>query len=160
MKVIFRIAQKLGSAADIVRAALSGKETIDNIDVCGRREFRRAVTAALVLLRDKKMPAWDTLTQHVTSIIEARRTTIIVTAHPAFILIDGAHAGQNSELLAATIAHMACSCQLHRQYEANFPSRPVPRDTYAGSVAQERCELAYRECIRALGNGTDLPPAS
>lgn len=160
MNVVSKIAQKLSDAVDIVRAALSGRERIDSIDVFGRREFRRSVTAALVLLRDKKIPAWDTLSQHVTSIMEARRTTIIVTAHPAFILLDGAHAGQDSEHLAASIAQMTCSCQLHRQYEASFPSRPVPQDVYAGTVAQERCDAAYRECMRALGKGNDLPTAS
>lgn len=76
MNVIFRIAQKLGSAADIVRAVLGGIERIDNIEIYGRQEFRRSVTAALVLLRDKKMPAWDRLSQHVSSIFEAREATL------------------------------------------------------------------------------------
>jgi len=55
--------------------------------------------------------------------------------------------------MMSAIHHMACSCQLHRQYEREFPGRPVPRDIYAGSVAQERCEQAYHECLRVLGNG-------
>ncbi|HEX9244462.1 MAG TPA: hypothetical protein VF875_18640, partial [Anaeromyxobacter sp.] len=138
--------------------ALLGKgsetgERVDGLEVYGREEFRRAVTNALRLLRDKKLPAWDTLTQHVSSIIEGTRTDAIVTAHPAFMFVDGPHSGQDPAFLAGTIAHMACSCQLHRNYEAEFPGRRVPRDIYSGNAAQERCEKAYQECLLALGKG-------
>jgi hypothetical protein len=151
MNVFARITRKLSALPYIVRAIRCGSEMMDSIEVSGRQEFRRAVTAALALLRDKNLPVWNALIQHVNSVLEGKETTIVVTAHPAFIFIDEAYAGQDPEYLAATIAHMACSCQLHRQYEADFPNRPVPRDIYAGSVAQERCEQAYRDCLRVLG---------
>ena len=153
MNVLRRIARKLGGTADIVRATLRGSERIDSIEVYGRQEFRRVVTTALHLLRDKKLPAWETLTQHVNSIFEGGRTVVIVTAHPAFMFIDGPHSVQAPELLAATIAHMACSCQLHRDYEAEFPGGRATRDVYSGNAAQERCEKAYHECLLALGKG-------
>lgn len=151
MSILGKIVRALNEAPYIVRAFLRGRERIDNIEVYGRPEFRRAVTGALLLLRDEKLPAWDTLDQHVGSILEGTRTLVIVTAHPAFMLIDGPHSRQAPEFLAGTIAHMACSCQLHRTYEAGFPGRRIPRDVYSGTAAQERCEKAYNECLLALG---------
>ena len=151
MSVLRTIAQKLGGTTDIVRATLRGGERIEGIDVHGWPEFRRSVMQALLMLRDERLPAWDTLAQHVQSIIEGRRTTMVVTAHPAFIFVDEPHSAQEPEFLAATIAHMACSCRLHRDYEAEFPGRRVPHDVYCGSAAQERCARAYEECLSALG---------
>ncbi len=155
MNVLGKIVRKLSGTGDIVRASLRGSERVDGIEVYGCQEFRRAVTTALLLLRDKRMPSWDTLAQHVDSIFEGRRTMAIVTAHPAFMFIDGPHSVQDVEVLAGTIAHMACGCQLHRTYEAEFPGRRVPRDVYSGSAARERCDKEYQECLLALGRPND-----
>jgi hypothetical protein len=154
MGIVGKIVRKLSGTTDIVRASLRGSERVDSLEVYGRQEFRHAVRNALFLLRDKKLPAWDTLTQHVGSILEGTRTYVIVTAHPAFMFIDGPHSRQDPEFLAGTIAHLACSIQLHRTYEAEFPGRRVPRDVYSGSGAQERCDKACHECLLALGKGS------
>lgn len=150
MDILGKIVKRLRGTVDIVRAGLRGSERTGNIDVYGRPEFRRAVRTALLMLREANLPAWETLTRHVDSILEGGRTVAVVTASPAFIFIDRPHADQAPALLAATIAHLACSCQLHRDYQSAFPGRRVPRDTYSGSHAQERCEAAYRECLLAL----------
>jgi hypothetical protein len=150
MSILGRVVRRLIGSADILRAVLRGTEKVDGIEVHGRQEFIRAVTKALFLLRAKKLPAWDTLSQHVDSIFEGRRTTALVTAHPAFMFVDGPHSGQDPEFLAGTIAYLARSCQLHRAYEAEHPGRRVPRDVYLGSAALERCDKAYRECLLAL----------
>jgi hypothetical protein len=89
---------------EILRALRKGSERLDGIEVHGRQEFRRAVISALLLLRDNKLPAWETLTQHVSSILEARTTDAVVTAHPAFMFISEPHSGQGPELLAGTRA--------------------------------------------------------
>jgi hypothetical protein len=151
MSILGKIGRALDEAPYIVRAFLRGRERIDGIEVYGRQEFRRAVTRALLLLRDKKLPAWDTLTRHVGSILEGSRTFVIVTAHPAFMFVSGPYSVQDSEFLAGTIAFMAFSIQLHRTYEAEFPGRRVPRDIYSGSAAKEHCEKAYHECLLAFG---------
>ena len=105
----------------------------------------------MLLLRDRKLPAWDSLTQHVGSILEARRTEAVVTARPAFMFISEPYSVQEPVLLAGTIAFMACSIQLHRAHAAAFPGRRVPLDVYStGSAARERCE-ASQECLLALG---------
>jgi hypothetical protein len=154
MSILGLIVRRLITTPDIVRAVRRGSEKIDGIEVYGRQEFRRAVIRALLLLRDKKLPAWDTLTQHVGSILEVRRTDAVVTARPAFMFINEPYSVQEPEFLAGTIAFMACSIQLHRTYEAEFPGRRVPPDVYSsGSAARERCEKAYHECLLALGKG-------
>jgi hypothetical protein len=156
MSILGKIVRALHEAPYIVRAFLRGRERIDGIEVYGRQEFRRAVTRALLLLRDKKLPAWDILTQHVGSILEGTRTFVIVTAHPAFMFISGPYTVHEPEFLAGTIAFMACSIQLHRTYESEFPGRRVPRDIYSsGSAARERCEKANHECLLALGKGPE-----
>lgn len=145
---------------DLVRAFLRGSERLDGIEVYGRPEFRGAVTEALLLLRDAELPAWRTMKQHVGTLVEGTRSTVIVTARPAFMFVDGPHSRQEPAFLAGTIAYMACSCQLHRTYEAEHPGRRVPRDVYAGGPAQERCDEAYRACLRALGSEPiSSPPA-
>jgi hypothetical protein len=151
MTVLGKIVRKVSAAADIVRASLRGSERVDSIEVYGREEFRSSIRKALLLLHDNNLPAWDTLTRFVSAIIEGSRTAVIVTAHPALMLVDGPHARQIPEFLAGTITHMACSCQLHRTYEAEFPGRRVPRNIYADRAAQERCDSAYDECLLALG---------
>ena len=154
MSILGEFLRRLSATPEIVRAVWRGSEKIDGIEVYGRQEFRRAVTRALLLLRDKKLPAWDTLTQHVGSILEGRTTDAIVTAHPAFMFVSGPYSVQEPEFLAANIAFMACSIQLHRTYEAEFPGRQVPLDTYSwGGAARERCEKARHECLLALGKG-------
>ncbi len=154
MSILREILRRLIAIPDILRAVRRGSEKIDGIEVYGRQEFRRAVTRALLLLRDKKLPAWDTVTQHVSSILEGRRTDAIVSAHPAFMFVSGSYSVQEPEFLAGTIAFMACSIQLHRTYESEFPGRRVPRDIYSsGSAARERCEKANHECLLALGKG-------
>jgi hypothetical protein len=150
-----RLARKLSGAADLVRAGLKGSEKVEDLEVFGSEDFRLCVRRALHLLRDHDLPAWETMTQHVDSIVEGRRTTIIVTAHPAFMFIQGPDWGRGPEVLAADIAFMACSCQLHRTYEARFPGLRVPRDIYAGSDARVRCSEAYQECLVALGGGDE-----
>jgi len=158
MSILGKIVRVLNEAPYVVRAFLRGSERIEGIEVYGRQEFRRAVTRALLLLCDKKLQAWDTLTQHVDSIIEGTRTFVIVTAHPAFMFVSGPGSVQEPEFLAATISFMACSTQLHRTYEAEFPGRRVPRDIYSsGSAARERCEKAYHECLLALGKAPSKP---
>lgn len=152
MRILWKIVRALDEAPYVVRAFLRGRERIDGIEVYGRQEFRRAVTRALLLLRDKKLPAWDTLTKHVSSIFEGSRSFVIVTAHPAFMFVSGPYSVQEPEFLAGTIAFMACSIQLHRTYEAKLPGHRVPRDIYSsGSAARERCGKAYHECLLALG---------
>ena len=151
-----KLVRWLGGSLDVLRAHWRGCETIDGIDVCGTQEFRRAVTAALLLLRDNELPMWDALARHVGSIMEGRRSFVIVTAHPAFMFIDRPHWSQAAEFLAATMAFEACSVLLHRTHEAEHPRRRVPRDIYRGEAAVERCENAYRECLLALGK--DVPP--
>lgn len=151
MGILGKIARKLSGGADIVRAFMKGSERVDGLEVYGCQEFRRGVIKALLLLRDKELPAWNTLNRHVGSILEGRRTIAVVTAHPAFMFLDGPHSSQDPEFLAGTISYMACSCELHRTHEAEFPGHRVPRDIYSGSAAQERCEKAYRECLLALG---------
>ena len=151
MSVAWTSLRSLSGAADLVRASLRGSERVEKVVVYGRPEFRHDVTRALLLLRDKRLPAWDTLTQHVGSIIEGSRMSVYAAAHPAFMFIDGSHSRQLPELLAGDIAYLACSCQLHRTHQAEFPGRRVPRDVYFGSAAWERCENAYRECLLALG---------
>lgn len=138
-------------ALDIIRAVRRGSEHVGGIEVCGDPEFRGAVVNALRLLRDAGLPAWHTVTQNVGMILEGTRTTVKPGAHPAFILIDGPHSRQEPEFLAGTIVYMARSCQLHRAYEAAYPGRRVPREVYAGKPAQERCDEAYRACLRDLG---------
>ncbi len=158
MNVLKEIVRRLSATPEIVRAVRRGSEKIDGIEVYGRQEFRRAVTMALLLLRDKKLPAWDTLTQHVGSILEGRTTDAVVTAHPAFMFINEPYSVQEPEFLAGNIASMACRVQLHRTYEVEFPGRRgrrVPRDIYAGSAADERCSKAYYECLLALGKGPE-----
>jgi hypothetical protein len=150
MTVLGKLVRRLGDTVDVLSAHRRGCEKIDGIEVYGRPEFRCAVTGALLLLRDNTLPSWDTLTRHVGSILEGRRTVAVVTAHPAFVLIDRAYWAQASEFLAAIVAFEACSIQLHRTYEAELSGRRVPRDLYAGSAAFERCEKAYRECLLAL----------
>lgn len=152
MTILGEIVRRLASAPDILRAVRRGSESIDGIDVYGRPEFRRAVTEAVVLLRDKKLPAWDTLSQHVGSILEARKTEAVVTARPAFMCISETCSVQEPEFLAGVIAFMACSIQLHRAYQSAFPGRRVPRDVFSsGNAPRESCEKAYRECLLALG---------
>jgi hypothetical protein len=152
MSILWKIVRALHEAPYIVRAFLRGRERVDSIKVYGRQEFRRSITKALLLLRDKKVPAWGTLTQHVDSILEGSRSYVIVTAHPAFMFVSGPHSLQEPEFLAGTMAFMAGSIQLHRTYEAEFPGRRVPRDIYSsGSAARERCEKAYNECLLAFG---------
>lgn len=161
--VLSRAVRKLMAAIDIVRAFSQGSETVAGLQVHGSPEFRAAVVKALRVLRENRLPAWSTLTQHVGSILEGRRSAVIVTAHPAFMFIDGPHSGQEPELLAATIAHMACSCLIHREYEVRHPGRRVPREVYAGAEALSRCEEAYRECLLRLGhesNGNCCKPLS
>jgi hypothetical protein len=156
MSILGLIVRRLITTPDIVRAVWRGSEKIDGIEVYGRQEFRRAVIRALLLLRDKKLPAWDTLTQHVGSILEARLTEAVVTARPAFMFVSGPNSSQDPEFLAGAIAFMACSIQLHRTYESEFPGRRVPPDVYSsGSAARERCEKAYHECLLALGKGPE-----
>ena len=152
MSTLGTIIRKLGGTFDVLSAHLKGCERIDGIEVYGRPEFRRALMGALLLLRDKKLPPWDTLARHVNRILEGRRTTVIVTAHPAFMFIDGPHSNQAAEFLAATIAFEACSVQLHRSYEAEYPGLRVPKDIYSGSAARERCMKAYQECLVALND--------
>jgi len=152
MNVLGEILRRLSTAPDIVRAVRRGSEKIDGIEVYGHQEFRRAIIRALLLLRDKKLPAWGTVAQYVGSILEAGRTEAVVTARPAFMFVSGPYAVQEPEFLAGTIAFMACSIQLHRAYEAEFPGRRVPTDVYSsGSTARERCEKAKQECLKALG---------
>jgi hypothetical protein len=149
------IIRKITGSVDILRALLRGSERADGFKVYGRQEFRRAVTTALFLLRDRKLPAWSTLREHVSAILEGTRTDAVVSAHPAWMFIGGPDLIQDPEFLAATIAYWACSCQLHRSYEAEFPGRPVPVDVYFGSAAQERCERDYNECLLALGRASE-----
>jgi hypothetical protein len=87
----------------------------------------------------------------VGSIFEGRRTVVIVSAHPAFLFIDGPYSVQPPEYLAAAIAFETCSIQRHRTHEAEFPGARVPREIYSGTAAVERCEKAYRECLLVLG---------
>jgi hypothetical protein len=76
-------------------------------------------------------------------------------AHPAFMTVNGPDWSHGPEYVAACIAHMACSGQLYRNYEAEFPGRRVPRDIFAGSAAKERCDKAFYECLAALGKGVN-----
>lgn len=155
MHPLRRLLRTIGGGADVVRGFLRGSDEVDGIRVYGHQEFRAAVREALLLIRDNKLPAWRTLTSHVGSIFAGRRTFVIVTAHPAFMFIDGPHSRQEPEFLAGTLAYLACSCELHRAYGAEFPGRRVPRDVYAGRAAEVRCESAHAECLQALGKSAD-----
>ncbi len=155
MSVWANIAGKLRWGVDLMRASLKGSERVASVEVFGSEAFRHAVARALLLLRDNNMKAWDTIVAHVSTIIEARRTNIVVTAHPAFMFVNGPDWRQEPELLAAVFAFMACSCQLHRIYEAEVLGRRVPREIFAGVAAQERCNDAYRECLLSLGKSPE-----
>jgi glycerol-3-phosphate cytidylyltransferase-like family protein len=157
MGIMGKIVRKVSGSADIVRAALKGSDRVESLDVFGAQEFRHAVARALLLLRDNRLPAWNTVMQYVDAIVEGHKTTIIIGAHPAMVFIHGPDWRQGAEVLAATIAFMACGCQLHRTFEAEFPGRRVPRDIYAGNAARERCDEAYQECLRALGRPPGQP---
>jgi hypothetical protein len=151
MSFVTWMVHKAIGTADIVRAFLKGSERIEGLDVAGSQDFRRAVAEALLLLRDNRIPAWDTLSRHVGTIVEGTRTVTVVTAHPAFMYIDGPSSRQDPTLLAGTIAFLACSCELHRRHEAEFPGRRVPRDVYSSAAAVECCEKAHEDCLLALG---------
>jgi hypothetical protein len=155
LSILGEIVRRLASAPDILRAVARGSEKVDRIDVYGRREFRRAVRTALLLLRDTKLPAWDTLTRHVGSIVEGSTTETVVGAHPAIMVVSGPHSVQEPKFLAAMIAFMACGIQLHRSYESGFPGRRVPRDVYFSGSAMQRCEKARHECLLALWKGAN-----
>lgn len=152
MNVFAKLVRRLSTALEVLRAVLRGRASVEGIDVYGRPKFRRATIEALLLLRDFKLPAWETLAQHVGSILEGRTTDAVVTAHPAFLFVSGDDSVQRPELLAANIAFIACSIQLHRTYEAECPGRRVPLDVYSwGGAARERCEKARHECLLVLG---------
>jgi hypothetical protein len=158
MSLLGEALRRLVAIPDILRAFRRGSEKIDGIEVYGREEFRRAIRKAVLLLRDKKLPAWDTLTQHVGSIIEGSRTDAVVTAHPAFLFVSESDAAaKEAEFLAGKISFMACSIQLHRTYQSAFPHHRVPQQVYSsGRAALERCEKASHECLVALGKEGDL----
>ena len=151
--ILREIVQRLCGSVAVARAVWRGSERVDGIEVCGRPEFRREVTKALGLLRDKRLPAWDTLSQHVGSIVEGRITDGTPSAHPVLLTVDGPDSSRGPEYLAASIAHMACCTQLYRNYEVEFPGRRVPRDVFAGTAAKERCDKAFYECLSVLGKG-------
>src|SRR5512133_1061343 len=137
MSAFLRLVRNLPKHIDIVRAFLKGSERLEGLDVAGSEQFRNAVTKALLLLRERKLPAWNTLSQHFNVVVEGRKTVATVTAHPALMFIDGPSSRQDPEFLAATIAFLACSCELHRRHEAEFPGRRVPRDVYSSAAAVE-----------------------
>jgi hypothetical protein len=147
------IVRRLCESVAIARAVRRGSERVEGIEVYGREEFRRAVIGALLLLRDRQLPAWETLTQHVGSILEGGATDGMFNAHPAFMTVSVPDWSRGPEYLAACIAHMACIGQLYRSYEAEFPGRRVPRDVFTSSAAKERCDRAFYECLSALGKG-------
>jgi hypothetical protein len=151
MKVGHKVLRAIAVGAEIVPAVLRGRDSLENITVCGRPAFRAAVVEALLLLRGNRLPAWDTLSKHVGFIFQGRRTFVGVTTRPAFMFIDGPHSKQEPAMLAGTLAFLACSCELHRTFGAEFPGVHVPREVYAGRAAEARCESAYRECLEALG---------
>ncbi|WP_041450418.1 hypothetical protein [Anaeromyxobacter dehalogenans] len=138
-------------ALDVIRAVRRGIERVGRVEVYGSPEFRGAVVKALRLLRDEGLPAWHTVTRHVGTIVEGTRTTVKLGARPALMFIGAPHSRQEQAFLAATIAYLACSCELHARYEAEHPGHRVPRDVYAGKPAEERCGEEYRACLRALG---------
>jgi hypothetical protein len=152
MSALRKILRRLGDAFDGARAMWAGCEKVDGIDVCGRREFRRAVAWALLSIRDSRLSSWDALSKHVDSILEGRRTFPIVTGHSAFMVIDRRRLAQSLEYLAADIVAMACSFGLYRAYEATHPGCRVPAEITHGAAALESRDEAYRECLAVLGN--------
>ena len=130
-------------------ALIRGSERVDRVRVFGRKRFRESVRVSLLSLRDLDLPAWGTITTHVDWIIEGWRPFIAVNMHPAFIFLDSTVVNQNTHL-AGTLAHMACSCQLYRDYEVREPGRRVPREQYSGPLAKQRCDEAYRQCVEAI----------
>lgn len=150
MNAFGRIQRMVLGAVAMARASVNGSESVDTVTISGRAPFRRSIRAALVLIRDRELPAWSTLSTHVNRIVEGWRTFIIVDAHPSFIFIDRSCVEHDVPYMAGVLAHLACSCQLHRDFEALNPGRKVPRVEYSGPAAKERCERAYRECVDAL----------
>jgi hypothetical protein len=154
LSVSGRVARAIRAMASILSAMRNGRECVESITVFGCTEFRQEISEALLLLRDNDLPAWATLRTHVEWIVEGWKSFIMVTLHPAYIFISRKDADQTVVYRASVLSHMACSCELHRGYEMQFPRRRVPREVFSGPVAQESCMKAYYECMAMLSKST------
>jgi len=120
-------------------------------EIVGSDRFKRQVSEALALLKERDADAHAVVTEHVGRIQEAERSGMWAYKTPPTFDMSGTTAFYSITWCAAAIAHDAYHSKLYHDYRKKH-SGDVPLDAWTGKRAEQRCmkhQIAVMERIGA-----------
>ena len=138
----------------VLALSSSGTRHFDDLKIQGSLKFRKQVTDALVLLREKSPHAYEVVTNHVRVITQARRSGMrLDLSMPTFELANPT-AYYSITWCASAIAHDSMHSKIYRDYVKAHPGAQRTEDWSAQVEEEKKCNAHQLQVLRDIGAPT------
>ncbi len=141
--------KKFSIGFGVIWSFLFEKETkFENVCIQGKESFRKKVSLALVLIKEKEPEILKKVNEYVDFIIEGQKTMLSLTRLGGTLVLSPEHVDESETWLAGLIAYEASRSALFFENLKKYGSPgKIPKELYEG---RKVWDLHY-ECLQRLG---------